>query len=69
MANTMTKKCIRCGKPAKSWMGHVCKRNGTKVTAGWCSKRCRNARQGYCGLYKAKYGEEPWEFNSVRVVI
>lgn len=56
---TQTKKCIRCGKDAKTWTGHVRKRNGTIVLAGWCSKRCSDAWRACHGPFLKKYGEEP----------
>jgi len=55
---TQTKKCIRCGKEAKMWAGHVRKRDGKAVLAGWCSRRCVNAWKGYYGPFRWKHGEE-----------
>jgi hypothetical protein len=55
---TQTTKCIRCGKEAKFWTGHVRKRNGDVVLAGWCSERCKKSWIGLCGPFKKKYGEE-----------
>ena len=55
---TQTTKCIRCGKQAKIWVGHVVKRNGDIVLAGWCGRRCIKAWKGYCGSFLKKYGEE-----------
>lgn len=54
---TQTTKCIRCGKQAKIWTGHVKKRNGDAILAGWCSDRCIQAWEGYHGLFRRKYGE------------
>lgn len=55
---TQTKKCIRCGKDARMWTGHVLKNDGKSVCAGWCSKSCINAWTGYCGPFLKKHGEE-----------
>ena len=54
---TETTKCIRCGKEAKIWIGHVLKRNGYTVLAGWCSHRCEKAWFAYHGPFCKKYGE------------
>jgi hypothetical protein len=53
-----TKRCIRCLKPAKMWGGHVRNRKGEDVLAGWCSKRCNRAMQGYYGPFLAKFGRQ-----------
>lgn len=62
---TQTTKCIKCGKPAKMWTGHVQKRNGEHILAGWCSKRCEEIIagkfQGYCGSFRQELGEEECE--------
>lgn len=62
---TQTTKCVRCGKPANRWTGHVVKANGEHVLAGWCSKDCREIIagefQGYCGKLIWKHGEEECE--------
>lgn len=42
--------CVRCGSPATSWCGHVIKRDGFHVIAGWCSDDCRNA-PGFYGRF------------------
>ena len=55
---TQTTKCIRCGKRAKIWCGHIRKRNGRAVLAGWCSHRCERAWMAYRGQFYKKYGEE-----------
>ena len=58
-----TMNCVRCGKPAKIWSGHVdyFKYTGNKmrrvsVIAGWCSNRCFNDR-GFRGMYSAHMGD------------
>ena len=53
-----TKKCIRCGKEARTWCGHVKKRNGKAVLAGWCSKRCLDIGASCHGPFMKKHGEE-----------
>jgi hypothetical protein len=58
---THTKKCIRCGKFAKMWTGHLLKKNGKQVLAGWCSQRCITAWKGYYGPFLKKHGEESTE--------
>lgn len=55
---TQTTKCIKCGKQAKKWTGHILKRNGDTVLAGWCSGRCIHKWIGYHGLFRKKYGEQ-----------
>jgi len=50
-----TKNCVRCGKPAKFYSGHVLD-GKKKVTAGWCSERCANV-MGFRGHY-AKHMEK-----------
>lgn len=55
---TQTTKCIRCGKLAKMWGGHVLKRNGKAVLAGWCGRRCMGIWNAYHGPFSRKYGEE-----------
>lgn len=55
---TQTTKCIRCNRQAEIWTGHVRKRNGKTVLAGWCSKKCMYAWQAYHGSFLKKYGEE-----------
>lgn len=39
--------CVRCGKAAKLWCGHVLA-GEKKIIAGWCSKRCQEER-GFSG--------------------
>jgi len=64
-----TGNCVRCGKPAKFWSGHVDyfqyignKMRRVSVIAGWCSNRCFNNR-GFKGMYFAwmgsRNGEQP----------
>lgn len=48
-----TEKCVRCLKPARIWSGHVLK-DGEKIIAGWCSKRCADAK-GFVGLWQEDF--------------
>ena len=51
-----TKNCIRCGKKAKFWSGHVL--DGKKIyLAGWCSHRCFNV-PGFVGRYIKDMGKQ-----------
>ncbi len=57
-----TTKCISCGKTAYTWTGHVRKRNGQKVLAGWCSslqcyKKVQSDSKGCYGRFKRSFGE------------
>lgn len=47
MSEKQTTCCVRCGKVAKTWAGHVLAKDRKKITAGWCLG-CRNAT-GFCG--------------------
>lgn len=51
-----TKKCVRCGKTAKRWGGHVL-RGREKIIAGWCSQRCYK-NPGFVGHWKKNMGQE-----------
>lgn len=63
-----TKNCIRCGKPARFWSGHV-HRDGDRLTAGWCSAECYDAGvdrkkrkcAGCFGPWRRKDGVAPLE--------
>ena len=57
-----TGNCVRCGKPANFWSGHVDyfqyignKIRRVSVIAGWCSNHCFNDR-GFKGMYFAWMG-------------
>lgn len=62
MSEFQTEMCVRCRKKiAKLWTGHVQVEPGfLKVTAGFCSERCRDAMQfdsgGRCGTWKSNMG-------------
>lgn len=49
--------CVRCGKLATQWTGHVIKPNGVEVFAGWCDK-CVDCR-GFSGRWSEDMGEQP----------
>ncbi|UCG02477.1 MAG: hypothetical protein JSW11_00495 [Candidatus Heimdallarchaeota archaeon] len=60
---TQTKKCIKCGKTARIWSGHVQTKDGRKVLAGWCSEECINSiSDGYFGRFFKIFGEVKLEF-------
>lgn len=52
----ITKRCIRCGKEAKMWTGHILDGKKT-VIAGWCTNRCLNAYRGCYGKYEESMGK------------
>lgn len=63
-----TRNCIKCGRPAIMWSGHVIRINDDKsmklqrliwdvITAGWCSKKCMDTI-GFCGQYTENMGVE-----------
>lgn len=56
MKTSQTTKCIRCGKPAVLWTGHVRTKAGEQITAGWCKGACKRIWAGYFGPYKASMG-------------
>lgn len=37
-----TTQCVRCGKKARMFTGHVLTKKREDVIAGWCSNRCHN---------------------------
>lgn len=39
--------CVRCGKPARMWSGHILL-GKHKVVAGWCLKGCLDVK-GFVG--------------------
>jgi len=50
-----TERCIKCGKPAKSWGGAV--RFGREwVLAGWCGRCSRHASVWFKGDYSPRMG-------------
>lgn len=58
-----TANCVRCGKPAKMWGGHVDyfiykgnKPVRVSVIAGWCGNRCHN-KVGFRGMYHPWMGD------------
>lgn len=59
--NCRTKVCVRCFKKPKcaQWTGHVLL-GKKKVTATWCSNRCRDY-QGFVGHYLLRMGLEQEE--------
>lgn len=47
-----TKYCVKCGKTALVWCGHVLRKE-ERVMAGWCSQTCQDTKEvGFCGHYK-----------------
>lgn len=55
-------RCINCGKPAKFYAGYLRIGEEMRVLAGWCSKTCRESREGEeeedgsYGEYQRKFG-------------
>ena len=59
-----TKNCVRCGRPAKFWCGHVMLKNGERIMAGWCSHiYFRSLATGFCGYYQDWMGVVKKEMN------
>jgi hypothetical protein len=65
MKELQTVNCLVCGKPAKSYTGHV-HHGKTTVIAGWCNRHQKENRkfshrpvpgcEGSYGKYKEGYG-------------
>ena len=54
MKTKETRYCVRCGKPAKFWGGHLLIEKGNtkkSIIAGWCSKKCSHV-PGFTGYYQ-----------------